>query len=31
MAALTALGPGSMMVAFLDALPALDPLRLRTG
>jgi hydroxyethylthiazole kinase len=31
MAALTALGPGSMMVAFLDALPALDPQRLRTG
>jgi hydroxyethylthiazole kinase len=30
-AALTALGPGSMMVAFLDALPALDPKRLRTG
>jgi hydroxyethylthiazole kinase len=31
MAALTALGPGSMMVAFLDALAALDPQRLRTG
>jgi hydroxyethylthiazole kinase len=29
LAALTALGPGSMMVAFLDALPALDQERLR--
>jgi hydroxyethylthiazole kinase len=31
MAALGARGPGSMMVAFLDALAALDPERLRTG
>jgi hydroxyethylthiazole kinase len=31
MAALAARGPGSMMVAFLDALPALDHERLRTG
>lgn len=31
MAALTARGPGSMMVAFLDALAALDHERLRTG
>jgi hydroxyethylthiazole kinase len=29
-AALTARGPGSMMVAFLDALPAIDHERLRT-
>jgi hydroxyethylthiazole kinase len=31
MAALSALGPGSMMVGFLDALPALDHARLRVG
>ena len=31
MAALGARGPGSMMVAFLDALAALDPERLRAG
>jgi hydroxyethylthiazole kinase len=31
MAALTARGPGSMIVAFLDALAALDPERLRVG
>jgi hydroxyethylthiazole kinase len=31
MAAQTALGPGSMMVAFLDALATLDPQRLRAG
>jgi hydroxyethylthiazole kinase len=31
MAAAGARGPGTMMVAFLDALPALDPARLRVG